>query len=843
MSEVKTGSGWVPVPAEGDKPEARPETAACLHCRQAILHSTYRNDRDESFCCQGCLQVHAILGDHDWGRYYDLLEQGGRKAPKAVAGEEYASFLATLDEPRTLAGIGKWDVGLHRLTLESRELVCAACGWLVDNLLRETRGVRSFEVDFLHGEVFLAYDPTVIELKDILSATSRFGYRFRPKAADAPSRPRPNRALLARLAVSGACFANTMAFAVANYIGAFQDITSEWARTFGLLGFAVSLPAVVYGAYPFYAGAWRALRTRRFNIDVTITIGILLSFSSTLASTLGGGTGNFSDSLAGLVFFLLVGRWGVQRFEAGLALNGRWFDALRKGKVRVRRAGRAIPVDCADVKAGETVEVGPGDYLPLDGVLETPQAWLDTGLLTGESRPIHMRAGDPVFAGSLNLKAPIEILVTGSSGFTRIDRLGKELEELASGRRSIPDGMSLVAQWFTMAVAMAGVAALLLHLREGFLQAAEIAASVFIISCSCALALAGPICRGLGLKRAQSLGYHFKAQGTLEALAGIRCVLFDKTGTLTFTHRTVSGWNWIPSLPGSTARQLEILKGVKELTRYSLHPVSVSLGRALEGVEGQGPALEGVREISHFGLAARSRTGGSFREICLCRFGAWEEEDGAFAGLGIRVPTPRELALAGPAADACVFVDGELAALIRFTDEVKPDVSELIRELERRGIETVMLSGDNLEKVEDFARRCGMKNFHGSLTPEEKQEWARRYQARHGRCLAVGDGFNDSLLFGASDLAMAVQGGAVDLSAGTDILSTGDRPSALPWLFDLSTGVRRGISACYWISGVYNLGAVAAAMAGLVTPLFAAVLMPVSSLSLCLAAWLAIPRR
>jgi Cu2+-exporting ATPase len=155
----------------------------------------------------------------------------------------------------------------------------------------------------------------------------------------------------------------------------------------------------------------------------------------------------------------------------------------------------------------------------------------------------------------------------------------------------------------------------------------------------------------------------------------------------------------------------------------------------------------------------------------------------------------------------------------------------------------VLLSGDSPAKVASFAAAAGIRISHGGLTPEEKRDRAQEYRARYGAALAVGDGFNDSLLFGASDFALAVQGGAVDLSAGTDILASGDRPSALPGLLAIARGTRRALKACWWISGVYNVGAVGAAMAGLVTPLTAAVLMPLSSLSLCLAAWLAIPRR
>lgn len=821
------------------------ESGLCLHCRQAIL-TPHTDDKGAVFCCAGCLKVHEFLGTNGWEKYYDLLEQGGRKPPRAAAGEEYAALLQSLSDPRVLAGMGRHEGGRHALTLESMDIVCAACGWLLENVLRDTPGVRAFEVDFLHGELFLDYETDRVSLADLLATAARFGYRFKPKPPDTPTRPRPDRSLLARLAVSGACAMNSMSFAAATYAGAFQDMDQTWQRIFGWMGFAVTLPAVAYSAYPFYAGAWRAARMRHFSIDVTVTIGIALSFAVTVASVLGGEMGNYSDSLSGLVFFLLLGRWAVQRFEAGLALKGRWFDALRKGRVRVRRDGAERLVECGEVKAGETIAVGRGEYLPLDGIVESPRASVDAGLLTGESRPVDLRAGDPVFAGSLNLKDTLSLIVTGSSGYTRVEKLGRELEDLAAHRRPLPDNLAKVAGGFTIAVLLAGLLAFLLHLPDGALHASAVAASVFIISCSCALALAGPICRGLGLKRAQALGYHFKSQASLESLQGIRCVLFDKTGTLTFTHRTVSGWTWTSPWQGSPAARSEALRALGELTRHSLHPVAASLARALDGQDSSDrPALIRVREIPHFGMVAHlADPTSSFHEICLCRRGAWEDKDGAFAGLGYRAP---DEAIAGTApgtgaADSCLFLDGRLAALIRFTDEVRPEVPDLVQALEARGITPVLLSGDNQDKVEAFAKRCGFAEWHGALAPEDKKKWARQYQTSYGRCLAVGDGFNDSLLFGVSDLAMAVQGGAVDLSAATDILSTGDRPMALDRLFTVAAGVRRGIRACWWISGAYNIGAVAAAMAGWVTPLFAAILMPVSSLSLCLAAWLSLPR-
>jgi cation transport ATPase len=810
----------------------------CGHCGQLIIGARIAGEGRALFCCEGCRNVHAWLQASRLEGYYGLLEQSGKQAPQAFAGEEYRAFLKSLDEPGVLAGVGRWQDSRHALTLSCEEISCAGCGWLLERLLQGAEGVRTFDVDFLQGEVFLEYDSAKTSLKAVLSVPAGFGYRLKPKRDKDSARYVPDRTLLYRLAVSGACFANAMAFSLAVYLGAFKGMPRAWVESFGLLGAFISLPAVGYSAWPFFFGAWTALRGRRFNIDVTVSIGILLSFGLTMSSLAGGGDTNFSDSLTGLIFFLLLGRWTVRRFEAGLALKGRWFDALRPGRIRVWRQGRAEIAEASEVREGEVIEILGGEFAPMDGSLDSDGAWMDTSLLTGESRARHFGFGDAVFAGYRNVRGRIRIRVQGNAGDTRIAGLGRELDALVAGRRSLPDGVGSVAKWFTLAVIACGSAAFVLHRGDGAGRALAAAASVFIISCSCALALAAPISRGLGLKRALGLGYHFRSQTTLEALREVRCVLFDKTGTLTFMRRTVSQWDWIGNaVPAET----EVLGALRDLANRSLHPVAQSLFRALEPMEAGTWRLSESREVAHFGLVGRFATaGGKETEICLCRYGAWEDAEGEFRRLGYARPIPPPEEAGRPTADSCVFVDGRLAALIRFTDEVKPDVRTLARDLERMGVTPVLLSGDNPAKVEAFAKACGFAHFHAALTPEDKGRLAAEYRGRFGTCLAVGDGFNDNLLFGASDLAMAVHGGAVDLSKGTDILVTGSRPSDLTRLLALAGRVRKSIVLSFWVSGGYNAAAIFMAMRGGISPLAAALLMPLSSLSLCVVALAAV---
>jgi Cu2+-exporting ATPase len=767
-----------------------------------------------------------------------MMDQSGKRAPRAWVGEAFRALLDSLDDPATLAGLGRWEGRKHAVTLRARDVTCAGCGFLVESLLRESPGVGAFEVDFIHGEAYLEYDADATSLRAVLAHLARFGYPLEPVDGAGGAKPEPDRGLLYRIAVAAFCFMNSMAFAAAVYAGLARGMAAGWERAFGLAGFAVALPAVAYSAQPFYQGAWRAWRAKRFNVDSTVTLGIAVAFLASAHAAWSGRGGNFSDSLSGLVFFLLAGRWAVRRFEAGLALEGRWFERLAPGHVTVRRGEGLARVPADSVREGEIVELGAGEYASVDGELAADEAWMDTSLLTGESRAARLRKGDRVFAGFLNLKGRAALRATAPRGRTRIAGLRRDLAALSAGRPPVPDGSGRVAMRFTMAVAVCALAAFAWHLRSGWTQALETSASVFIVSCACALALAVPINRGLGLKRARALGFHFRAQAALEALRGVRCVLFDKTGTLTFTRRSVAGWAWLGPWRDDASLQDDVLRSLRAATAGSLHPVSLSVQDALETLPPDGLRAAHAREFPHFGIVARvPDADGRERVICLCKYGAWGSA-GPFAEMGFPVP---EGPL--PPADACVLIDGTLAALIRLTEEIKPEAARLVAALQARGLGVALLSGDNPGKVRAFAEACGIGEWKAALSPEAKRAAAEEYRRRYGRLLAVGDGFNDSLLFGSSDLAMAVAGGAADRLEGVDILAAGDRPMALARLFAVADGVSRGVRRGYWASGVYNAGAIAAALAGWVTPLFAAVLMPISGLSLCLLAWLSIPRR
>lgn len=837
---------------------ATPPATTCAHCGADLLGAGLpplkadAADASVRFCCEGCRVVHGILAADADGMYYDLLDQSGAKAPRAGLSPEYRAYLEGLKDPETLRRIGRWEGGSHSLTLECPDMQCAACGWLMERVLGQTPGVLDYNVDFVHGEMHVRYDAGKTLLPAVLESVGRYGYAFKPKTGSAV-RPALERAAWMRLAVAAACFMNAMAFAFGPYMGFSRGMSGEWARALGIWGFMSALPAVFYSAFPFYQGAWRSLKGRVFTIDVTVTIGIVLAFIVSLASTFSRASGadhfNYSDTLAGLIFFLLLGRYAVRRFEGGLMLSGRWHEALSPDAVNVVDADgsqRWTPLE--QVGVDDVVEVAAGEYLPVDGVVETGSGEVDTAFLTGEDRARTFAAGDFLFAGYRYLgargrdDAPLRVRVVNPHRQTRAAGLREALESLIARKRVRNIRRERVALGFTLTVAVSALVALVIHWNEGWQAALVTAAAVFIVSCSCALALAVPISRGVGLLRAHRQGFHFRDQETLERLAEVRAVLFDKTGTLTFTRRTLARWAWTPGLPGSEREA--VLDAAGALTGMSAHPVSVAIHAALARDNTRG-RVTGFREIPHFGIQGTwtSREGNA-HVVTLCRYGAWERGD-VFAAAGLEVPDMETLSASASegAASSCLFVDGRLAALVELGEEVKPGARALLQGLEREGVAVKLLSGDQPGRVADFAARCGFVEYAGGLSPEAKQSEARAFQERHGAALAVGDGFNDSLLFGESAVSLAVQGAAGPVAAGADAFMTSSDPSAILSLLRVARGTRRSVRNTYIVSGVYNAGAITLAVAGYVTPLAAAILMPLASLSLCLTAWMTIPRK
>ncbi len=750
-----------------------------------------------------------MLNDNDWDFYYHLLSLEKKNAPNAKKQESYKQFLDTSETREFLKSHGSFEGPIHTLTLESTAITCSACAWLLEKVLSDINGVTDYAVDFLHATVRLSYDNNVVKLRGILEKTWRIGYPLKPASNTGKPSQKPHSDMAAKIAVAGACFMNIMIFSIAGYFGLFSGISESFRNYFSWGSLFLTIPVVTYSAQPFYAKAIGGLKKGVFHMDVPVSLGILFAFTMSVIATFQSGDMVFYDSAAGLVFFLLVGRWGTRRFEQRLTVSDRWFERVRPDKARVVRKTEVHYIPVEDLQPGDLILVPAGEYIPIDGRIAGPEGWLDTSLLTGETKPVKLLKNEKVFSGYKNLVRDLPVLVEAGANTSRVQRLEDKLSQLSDIRNSRKGFSERIAPWFTLIVLTIAAAAFFYHLPAGLNTASNIVVAVLIVSCPCALALAVPLSLGIAANRSRKMGFYLKSPEIFHTLNTTRAILFDKTGTLTYSSRTIRTWQWLDTSPD---RQKDILPCLKKLCRQSLHPVSRTVLESLSDIKETENLMIGFEEMPHKGIQAD------------------------FERLG-------KLSLqSDEKADAVVVLDQTPVLALTFSEEIKPSVPRLIESLETMQRYPVLVSGDNKNKVTQFAKRSGFKTWHAELQPEQKLDILSSAQKSHGPVLAIGDGYNDALLLGGADVSMVVHGGAQSLSGKADILFIQQDFNQLKRLLELADSVPNSIKANYIVSFTYNIFAIGLAASGFVAPIVAAILMPLSSLTVCVLTWRMVKR-
>ncbi len=812
--------------------------SACIHCNDQIIHEPILDEFGNMFCCNGCKQVYALIGNEDGLEfYYTLLKAEKKYAPSAK--EKKSPLIDRLSDEHWEISIGEFAGNLHSVSLFSSEIHCSACGWLLETVLKKEFPGVQIHVDFFRGILEVSYDNFRYRLRDILLFCQSFGYTFELMTGSGVQLTTMNRSLLIRLAISGAIFANVMIFSLGIYFGMFSGIDQKWVTLFSWYSLALSIPVITYCAFPFYQKAFEGIRRKVLHMDLPVAIGVLCTFVVSTYLTVTGYHGYF-DSVSGLVFFLLIGRWGIQKFERSIVLDNRWFEGLKNDLVkRVTENGiEDVPIE--QVQGGDQLVVFPNEYIPMDGTLQTPLTWVDKSLLTGESELGKIVKGALLFAGYKNLKEKIVLTVTNPESKDRIHQLKKQFDALIQEKNRNRDAVEKIVPWFIAAVLAFSGVTFLTHYSSGFENALLYAASVLVVSCPCALALARPLTYGLALKRLSSIGIFTKKHDSLDAINEISTVLFDKTGTLTMTERTIKSWKW-----GEAVSEID-RDGYYALmyaaVSQSFHPVSLSIKKSIEEYEHASLRVQNMKftEIVGVGLHISARVVDKEHEMFLVSAKVISSQ---FDARSLTHPDHQKAIELfqnkywerSSEAETLVFVDGKLVAEINFQDTIKPGVIDIVNYLNDRSIQTVLVSGDMNHQVTEFAENVPFTQSYGEQSPEDKHALLVEYQ-KHGAVAAVGDGFNDSLFVASADVGVVVKGGADYLGEGADVLLISPDFNRFSNLIHIAKRTRVSVRRCYTISILYNLFAISLALTGYISPLWAAALMPLSSLSIALVA-------
>ncbi len=736
-------------------------SARCPHCGAAV------EGAEDAYCCHGCELAAEIIRDAGLERYYAERETWAPRPSGKAPGW-------------SAAPVHELEDGTCETRLHIDGLRCASCVWVTENVLAATGGVVDAHVSYATGRATVRWDPHAIDLDGVANRIAQLGYRPRPLGEERA----PDRDLLVRLGVATFAALNVMLIYASLYAGWWSGMAPRFVALFDWTALALATPVALWCAEPFYRGAMGGLRHRVLHMDLPIAIAVAVLYVHGLWATLAGAHA-YLDSLTMLVALLLAGRVlegrGRRRAaEAAVALAASLPNTAR------RRAGDAVErVPAQDLAADDVILVGPGEEVAADGIVLAGKGSLNRALVTGESEPASIGAGDRVVAGTALIDGAVEITVQAAGSDTLIQRMAAELRESAD-RGARPDAADRIAPWFTAGtLTVAAITFGVWLALAGTGRALEATVAVLVVACPCALALSRPLSAAAGLGAAARRGIFFRSADALLDLATVDVMALDKTGTVTEGEIRITEASDVA---------LRIASG---LERFSVHPVAraivdeavrrgIPLPLAADVEETPGRGVTGVVDETRWSLAAGD---------------------------------PREL----------VLESAEERHVLRIGDVSREDSGRIVRALRDAGFRLTLLSGDRSEVAASVGVETGLDETIGQLDPEQKAAWVRARRDEGNRVAFVGDGLNDGPALGAADVGIAMGAGAATSVLVADAVIA--LRSLRPVLAAVRAGraCRRAIRVSQTRSIVYNVLAVSAAALGWVNPLVAAVLMPLSS--------------
>jgi Cu2+-exporting ATPase len=638
---------------------------------------------------------------------------------------------------------------------------------------------------------------------DVIAALGRAGFAAAPlHSTSQQTETSRESALLRRVAVAGFAAMNIMLLSVSVWSGRAEDMDQSLVTLFCWLSALIALPTVVYAGEPFYASALSALKGRRLNMDVPISLAIILAAGMSLYQTVAGSEQVYFDAAVSLLFFLLVGRYLDEHLRVRARGEAQNLLSLQSGMTSLVGEGgalRLVPVHA--LVPGDRVLIGAGDRVPADGLVLSGAGEIDQSLITGETIPVAVAPGAQIYAGTLNLGHALTVEVTAADSATLLAEIGRLMTAAEQGKARYRRLADRAAEIYAPAVHGLGAATFLCWLIMGapWQTALTYAIAVLIITCPCALALAVPAVQIAAASRLFRQGIVIKAADGLERAAEADMVVFDKTGTLTLGR---------PQLVNDAAISDEVLEAAAGLAASSKHPYAQAIVAAARNRIAVS-AAEGTEETPGQGLLRTLPCG--------------EERLGSAEWCGI---APGR----GGASEVWYARDWQVPVRFRFADVLRGDAAAVIQELKRRSYPVALLSGDRGSAVERAALASGMATWLGELTPARKIDWLAEWTKQGRKVLMVGDGLNDAPALAAAHVSLS-PASAADISLrAADFVFQGERLA--PVLEVLSTA-RRARSLALQNFGVafcYNVVAVPFAMAGCVTPLIAAIVMSTSSI-------------
>ncbi|MCS6820393.1 MAG: heavy metal translocating P-type ATPase metal-binding domain-containing protein [Microscillaceae bacterium] len=781
----------------------------CYHCGDFCPDDSISIE-DKHFCCYGCKTVYEILAERDLCTYYDLSENGKGGVGIKLKNRNFGEKFAFLDNPDIARKLLQFDSPeLQKITLYLPAMHCSSCIWLLENLYKLREGIQFSRVNFVRKEITIAYNPKQISLRTIAELLTTLGYepQINLQSLEQNQHKRTNRRLIYQIGVTGFCMGNIMLLSFPDYLVIYDKVEQLHKFLFLLLNVLLSLPVFFYGAVDYLTSAYKAIRSKNINLDVPISLGIVSLFGRSLYEIFTFTGVGYLDSLATLVFLLLVGKWFQQKTYASLSFE-RDYKSYFPLAVQIKNADNNSEKSTrlvTDLQKNDVIIIHHQELVPTDSILLSPQALIDYSFVTGESEPIVKHQGDYIYAGGRQMGTNIELAVQKSVSQSYLTQLwNSDTFQKNTSKEQINRTVKLFSVWFlylTFAIALSAWAFWFVVDKSVMWNAFT---AVLIVACPCALSLAMPFTFGNIIRILGKNQFYLKNIEVITRLASVNHIVFDKTGTLTCSQQSILQW------VGEELNE-DLKSYIKSACEQSIHPLS--------------------KRIAEFWAKVPTYPINQFKEI---------------QGKGIEVEIEGNILQIGSAAwlnaqnwgrsetNTHVFValNGEILGYFDFQQHYRSELPQVIQNLKAQGFTFSVVSGDksvHRQKLIDFFGEDTPMLFEQK--PEDKLNYIAKLQKQGKKVLMVGDGLNDAGALQQAEVGIALAEDTLAFSPACDAILAAEKLAFLPNFMRVARKSIWAVEMSFWLSIVYNFIGLAWAVSGNLSPLFAAVLMPISSIS------------
>ena len=769
----------------------------CFHCGQEIEKDRIFFD-EKAFCCNGCKSVYEILNANNLGNFYELNKNSGIRPDENLSQFDY------LDTPEIFEKVVDFSEGnTSVVTFKIPVIHCSSCIWLLESLQDLNTNIRYSQVNFTKKTLQVSFNQNELPLSELAKFLTNLGYKpvISLETAD-KKEAAVDRSLTIKVAVAGFAFGNAMMFAFPEYLNTGSSVDfwlEEFAPFFRFLTFLLSIPVVVYSASDYYKSAWFGLKNKIVNIDVPIVLGILvLFFRSVYEIATNYGPGYF-DTLCGLLFFMLLGKIFQKRTYSALSYDRDYKSFYPIAVTKVDFGGQQQNILLSDIKVGDRILVRNQEIIPVDAVLINGEGNIDNSFITGESATITKNPGDKIFAGGKQIGSILELEVIKTVNQSYLTQLWNK-EAFRKEELGLDTLVNQISKYFTFIILGITLLAGIYWYQIDFEKMFQVVSAILIVACPCALALSTPFTMGHIMRILGRNKMYVKDAHTIEKMAKIDTLVFDKTGTITYNKKANI------SFEGKEIAEFD-LKNIKSLLKNSNHPLSKSLYEFLE-VQDEYLPIENFKETAGKGYEATVR--GKVYKIGSAKFTHQEAKS----------------------LETAVYIerDGEFLGKYIFKNEYRDGLAEMAKELKDYKIH--VLSGDNSSEEQTLKNLIpNITEMRFSQSPEDKLEYIKSLQDQGKKVAMLGDGLNDAGALKQSNIGIAIADDTNSFTPSSDVIMNGGVLTKLHDYFALTKDAMIIVKLTFGISFLYNVVGLTAAVLGEMSPLFAAILMPLSSIS------------